>query len=66
MVNEIERKGSDVMLEIADKEDVKRLENEIAELRTQINNMRDQIQELMRTHEALRNLVSTIGGKYTY
>lgn len=50
------------MLEIADKEDVKRLENELTDLRTQINNMRSQIQELTRTHEALQRLISTISG----
>ena len=53
------------MLEIADMDDVKRLENELMDLRSQINVMKDQIQELMRTHEALKNLVSTIGGNYT-
>lgn len=52
------------MLEIADKEDVKRIENEIMDLKAQVNNLKSQIQELMRTHEALQNLVSTIGGTY--
>lgn len=56
----------DVMLEIADKEDVKRLENDIMDLKTQINNMRSQIQDLMQTHDALQRLVSTIGGNHTY
>ncbi len=55
-----------MMLEIADKEDVKRIDSELADLRTQINNMRNQIMELTRTHEALQRLISTIGGKDTY
>ncbi len=54
------------MLEIADKDDIKRIDNELLDLRTQINNMRSQIQELTKTHEALQRLVSTIGGKNTY
>lgn len=52
--------------EIAYKDDIKRVENDIMDLKTQINNMRSQIQDLTRTHEALQRLVSAIGGKDTY
>ena len=59
-------KGSEVMLEIADKEDIKRLKTELTDLRTRVNNLNTQVDRLTETNEALKNLIRTLGGKYTY
>ena len=55
-------KGSDMMLEIADKNDINRLEDEICMLRNDVQTLKEEVHKLMNTNNALSNFISTIQG----
>ena len=53
------------MIEIAEKEDINRIDGELINLRKKVQELDNEIKELKRTREALQNLISSLGGNYT-
>lgn len=53
------------MLEIPDKNDINRLEDEIQTLRNDVQTLKEEVHKLTGTNQALSNFISTIqGGLY--
>ena len=53
------------MIEIVEKEDINRIDIDLSELRRKVQELEHEINELKGTREALKNLVSSLGGNYT-
>ena len=58
-------KGNSEMIEIAEKEDINRIDGELIELRRKVQELDNEIKELKGTREALQKLVSSLSGNYT-
>ena len=50
------------MLEIPDKNDIKRLEDETYVLRNDVQTLKEEVRKLTNTNNALSNFISTIQG----